>query len=58
MIWNLIGKKLCRIYNQPPQNIGILFKEATVEPEIILNIQKIHYIIMLDDSGSMSGKPW
>ena len=58
MIWNLIGKNLCDIYNLPPQNIGILFKEATVVPEIIFNIQKIHYIIMLDDSGSMTGRPW
>ena len=57
MIWNLIGKDLCDIYNQPPHNIGILFKEAKIQSKI-LNIKKIHYIIMLNDSDSMSGNSW
>jgi hypothetical protein len=58
MIWNLIGKDLCKIYNENPLNIGILFKEASNEPFSNIEISKIHYIIMLDDSGSMEGKPW
>lgn len=58
MIWNFIGEDLCKIYNKNPLNIGILFKEASNEPFVNIEISKIHYIIMLDDSGSMSGKPW
>ena len=42
---------MCDIYNNPPHNLGIRYKEAT-------NIEKTHYILMLDDSGSMFGKPW
>ena len=38
MIWNLIGKDLCNIYKSPPQNIEINFKEATIVPEVIMNI--------------------
>ena len=49
---------MCNIYNLPPQNIKIKFKLATNEPKVVLNISKIHYVIMIDDSGSMSGKPW
>jgi len=33
--------------------IDIIFKEASLIPEI--TFKKIHYILMLDDSGSMKG---
>lgn len=33
-------------------------RKAAVDKAVISNKERVHYILMLDDSGSMSGKPW
>ena len=58
MIQNLVRKDLCDIYISLSENIGIIFKEANVETEIILNIQKTYYVLIFDYSESISGKLW
>ena len=30
----MIGQKICDHYNEPPNNLNILFKKASIKPEV------------------------
>jgi hypothetical protein len=51
-IWNYIGNEICNYYLSK-KNITIHFVKATNK-----HVTKIHYILLLDRSGSMSGDKW
>ena len=61
-LWNFIGEKACKYY-QEKKNIPIEFVEATNKKQqftgsIGLPGTQIHYILLLDRSGSMQGQRW
>ena len=57
LIWNLLGEQLCLKYQQ--KGVKIEYLEATEEyQEQFQADETVHYIMCLDESGSMSGSPW
>ena len=62
-IWNKIGPYICDYYRQE-QGIDIKFVKADESALKKLSILRVHYILMLDNSESMSRKdsnresPW
>eukprot|EP00347_Sterkiella_histriomuscorum_P007511 403348639 len=53
-MWNYFGPLLCEIYRRK-QSIDIKFIRAE---HVSRNFQEIHYILLLDTSGSMEGQRW
>jgi len=53
-IWNLIRTNLCHYYKK---NHNIIINDVEWYDRANY-IQKIHLILLLDDSGSMTGQPW
>lgn len=51
-IWNLVGEKLCKLYKDIDR-ISIKYHRAENKPPV--KAPNVHYILMLDDSGSMCG---
>lgn len=59
IIWNSLGPKICEYYNK--KGIDIKFVPTTHIPSlgaIGKVVNRIHYILLLDRSSSMSGKRW
>lgn len=54
-IWNKIGQFICEYY-RGIDNIDIKFVEADATPNKKRKISKVHYILMLDNSGSMTSR--
>ena len=54
-IWNKIGPFICEYY-KAIQSIEIKFQKADASANNKRKIEKAHYILMLDNSGSMSEK--
>lgn len=52
-IWNKFGRDICNYYNNVDK-VGIVYTDAVAT----VTTKSVHYILMLDDSGSMSGQPW
>eukprot|EP00347_Sterkiella_histriomuscorum_P023277 403335263 len=50
LLWNYIGQEICDKYKQE-QNIEIRFLPAAEK-----NFEKVHYVLLLDASGSMQGE--
>jgi hypothetical protein len=51
-IWNYIGEQICNYYLKE-KKVNINFVKATNK-----HVPKIHYILLLDRSGSMDGEKW
>jgi len=59
-IWNLIGNEVCdrRAKNGKPTNFKKAKPEDNPRKFESEQVERGHFIIMLDASGSMSGNPW
>jgi hypothetical protein len=50
-IWSIIGQDLCREF-------GMKYTPIAVDDNLLKSYDPIHFILVLDDSGSMSGGKW